>query len=375
MSGVDVRKETGSPITAQMGAAPGDLIHIGQAPDSAPRVSIMEFTRREYREEQCPLDESLHELARCCATAMQSEAVSWIDVRGIHDAAVIARIGDAVGLHPLTCEDIMNSSQRPKAEDFADYRFLAVKMARALPPPEDCEAPIPAAQIDLQHISIVVTERVVISFEERDTGAFDPVRQHVRTARGQVRQRGADYLAYALLDAVVDQYFAAINAVSERIEAIEEDLAEQAAEDMLGEIHSVKRDLIHLRRAVWPLREVSQSLQSDATRMVAKSTRAYLRDIHDHTVQVIELVDTMRDLIGGVRDYYMTVMSNRMNSVIRVLTVVGTIFLPLTFIVGVYGMNLAIPETRWPWAYPAVWAVMAAIAAGLLLVFRKKRWL
>ena len=144
---------------------------------------------------------------------------------------------------------------------------------------------------------------------------------------------------------------------------------------MLGEIHAVKRDLIHLRRAVWPLREVSLNLQSRATTMVAKSTRAYLRDIHDHTMQVIELVDTMRELIGGVRDYYMTVMSNRMNSVMKVLTVIGTIFLPLTFIVGVYGMNLAIPEFRWPWAYPAVWAVMAAIAAGLLIVFRKKRWL
>ena len=375
MSGAEARKEAGRPITAQMGAAPGDLIHVGQAPDSAPHVSITEFTRDEYREEECPLDESLHELARHCAAAMQSEAVSWIDVHGIHDPAVIAMIGDAVGLHPLTGEDIMNALQRPKVEDFADYRFLAVKMARALPPPEDGEQPIPAAQIELQHISIVVTERVVISFQERATGAFDPVREHIRSARGQVRQRGADYLAYALLDAVVDQYFAATDAVSERIEAIEEELAEHPDEGILGEIHAVKRDLIHLRRAVWPLREVTLNLQSGPAKMVARSTRAYLRDIHDHTVQVIELVDTMRELIGGVRDYYMTVMSNRMNSVMKVLTVIGTIFLPLTFIVGVYGMNLAMPEVRWPWAYPAVWGVMVAIAAGLLIMFRKKRWL
>ena len=283
--------ETVNPITAQLGAAPGALIHIGQAPDAATRISLMEFTRDSFREQTC----SAEALETCCREALRSEGISWINVDGIHDPAVIQSIGDALGLHPLTCDDIMNSSQRPKVEDFATYRFLAVKMARTTA--GDVHAG--AALLRLQHISIVVTKQVVVSFQERASHAFDPVQERIRTGRGQVRYRGADYLAYALLDAVVDYYFAVTEAVSERIEAIEEQLSERADEEVLAEIHGVKRDLVHLRRAVWPLREVSTSLQSRATKQVAKSTLAYLRDIHDHTMQVLELVDTMRELIAG----------------------------------------------------------------------------
>lgn len=352
-----------TPLSAKVGAAPGALIHVGAALEGKTLLSLMEFSERELAERDFGVDE----LAEVCAGARQAGSVTWINVTGTHDPAIIKAVSDGLQLHPLTAEDIMNASQRPKVEDFPDYRFLALKMVDVQ---ED--------EIAMEHVSIVVAKGLVVSFQERPGDVFDPIRERIRSGRGLVRHRAADYLAYALLDAIVDYYFVAMESLGDQIESIEERLLGDGDRDrdVLAEIYAVKRSLIHVRRAVWPLRSVVDLLEGDDSKLVSKSTRAYFRDIQDHVLQIIELVETSRELIAGVRDHHMTIVSNGMNTIMKVLTVIGTIFLPLGFIVGVYGMNFAVmPELQWRWGYAAIWLVMLVIVAGLLLFFRRKRWL
>ena len=369
------------PIAARVGTAPGTLIHIGLRPEAPVRVRLIEFTADDFDERECAEED----LAAVCRAAGSTDRVSWIHVDGVHEASVIRTIGEALGIHPLTREDIMDATQRPKVEDYPAYRFLAVKMVHAEPAPaatgpdavdaDDDTDGTTGTWLHMQQVSIVAMKHLVVSFQERSGTTFDPLRNRIRTARGLVRTRGADYLAYALLDAIVDNYFLAIDTISDRADAIEEQLLEGSDEDLLAIIHSIRRDLIHLRHAVRPLRDVTLEVQSGASDLIQESTRVYLRDIHDHAVQALDLVETVRELIGSLRDHYMTLVSNRMNNVMKVLTVIGTIFLPLSFIAGVYGMNLNMPELQWPWAYPAVWGVMVTVAGSLLLYFNRKRWL
>jgi len=270
-------------------------------------------------------------------------------------------------LHPLILEDIVNTEQRPKMEDFEQYIFVVLKMLQ-YNEKED--------EIIAEQVSLILGSNFVISFQETEGDIFDPIRDRIRNSKGRIRKMGADYLAYALLDAVVDNYFTILEKIGEKIETVEEELVANPIPETLQIIHTMKREMIFLRKSVWPLREVVGGLQRAESALIQESTGIYLRDVYDHTIQVIDTIETFRDMISGMLDIYMSSVSNKMNEVMKVLTIFAAIFIPLTFIAGIYGMNFQyMPELEWQLGYFAVLLIMLLVAVSLLVYFRKKKWL
>lgn len=346
---------------AKVGLAPGTLIHIGQEREGPVEVRLTHFqpdTGLEERTVATPAE--LREYR-------DRPGVTWIDVTGVHDLDLVADIGEVFGLHPLLLEDVVHTRQRPKTEEYDDHLYLVLKMLRW---DEGGE------RVDVEQVSVILGERYVITFQENPVDTFDKVRARLREPTKRIRKSGADYLAYALVDSIVDHYFAVLEVVGDRIEDIEDELIEDPDEKALTDIFRLKRTLVYLRRAVWPLRDAVGSLLRGEIRFVRKATLPFLRDVNDHTLRAVELIETYRDMVSGMVDIYMSSVSNRMNEVMRVLTVIATIFIPLTFIAGVYGMNFdRMPELHWDWGYYAIWGVMAAVAVALLLYFRRRGWL
>ena len=301
-------------------------------------------------------------------------AVTWIDVDGLGNAEVVSKIGELFGLHRLSVSDIVHVNQRAKAEDFGTYLFVVLRMPDTAT--ED--------QSDTEQVSLCLGKDFVITFQEqqRPGDCFEPVRRRLRESIGKIRSSGPDGLAYALIDAVVDAYFPAVERLGDRLDALEDRVFAGAEPDALKEIHGVRRDLIGLRRAVWPMREAIAELLRDRSELISEPTRVYLRDCHDHAVQIIDLIETFRDIDASIMDVYLSGVSQRMNQIIKVLTVITTVFIPLTFIVGVYGMNFKtevspynMPELTWRYGYPAVWALMIGLVGWMLLVFWRKGWI
>jgi magnesium transporter len=292
----------------------------------------------------------------------------WINVDGLHEVEVLGTLGERFGLHPLVIEDILNTAQRPKLEDHGEYLFVVVKsLYHGAGPDGDPE---------IEQISLVLGPTYVLSFQEREGDEFEPVRDRIRTEKGRVRQAGADYLAYTLVDLIVDQYFAVLERFGDQIESLEEELILAPTPETAHAIHHLKREMALLRKSTWPLREVIGALERSESPLIRESTKPYLRDVYDHTIQVIDTVETFRDILSGMLDIYLSSVSNRMNEIMKVLTIISTLFIPLTFIAGVYGMNFEhMPELSWPWAYPAVWLVMLVIAALMVVYFYRKKWL
>lgn len=231
-------------------------------------------------------------------------------------------------------------------------------------------------EVDVEQISLILGENFVISFQERPGDVFDPIRDRIRNAKGRIRKMGVDYLVYALIDAVVDNYFSIMEKFTEKIESLEEELINDPTPNTSRTIHNLKREMIFLRKSVWPLREVVNVLERGDLRFIKKSTRVFLRDLYDHTIQVIDTIETLRDMVSGMLDIYLSSISNRMNEVMKVLTIIATIFIPLTFIAGIYGMNFRyMPELQWQWGYFTVWIIMGAVAISMLFYFKRKRWL
>ena len=270
-------------------------------------------------------------------------------------------------MHPLVLEDILNTGQRPKLEDFDEYVFVVLKMFRY------------GDQVDgmgIEQISLILGPSFVISFQEEPGDVFDLVRGRIRESKGRIRKMGADYLAYALLDALVDSYFVVLERVGEKVEFLEEELVSDPRPETLQAIHNLKRDMLFLRKSVWPLREVVGALVRGEPSLFGESITVYLRDVYDHSIQVIDTIETFRDMVSGMLDIYLSSVSNRMNEVMKVLTIIATIFIPLTFITGLYGMNFKhMPELAWRWGYPMVWAVMLTVVVLMLFYFRRKKWL
>ena len=344
----------------KVGQAPGTMIYTGDAQDETVRVTL--FT---YNAEGAQLREA--EAAEA-VTLVGAEAgcVDWLNVSGLHRPEVIRKVGERLGLHPLTLEDIVSTGQRPKVEFFDSHIFIVLRMLNLSD----------AGTIQDEQVSLVLTENAVFSFQERQGDVFDAVRARITSNKGRIRKSGPDYLAYALLDAVVDSYFVILEGVSERLEALEETLIKDATSDTLAAINLYKREMLFLRKAVWPLREVLSLLMREDSSLISVHTLTYLRDVYEHTVQVIDTVETFRDLLTGMLDVYLSSLSNRMNEVMKVLTIIATIFIPLTFIAGVYGMNfISMPELSWRWGYPGVWLLMLAVALSLIVYFRRKGWL
>jgi magnesium transporter len=298
----------------------------------------------------------------------EAPSVTWINVDGIHQVEVVEELGERLGLHPLVLEDILNPEQRPKMEDLGDYLYMVLKML-------DWDE----ARHDMttEQMSVLVGANYVVSLQEEPGGdVLDPIRLRLRGSKGRMREEGPDYLAYTILDGVVDRYFGVLESLGEKVEDLEGELVANPSSDALHRLHNLKREMIYMRKAVWPLREVVAGLERCESPLIRNSTRPYLRDVYDHAIQVMDAVETLRDMLSGMLDIYLSSISNRMNEVMKVLTIFASIFAPLTFLAGVYGMNFHyLPELTWRWGYPAVWLVMLTIGLVMLWFFRRKRWL
>jgi magnesium transporter len=280
---------------------------------------------------------------------------------------MLEKLGDCYGFHPLVLEDILNTDQRPKMEDYGDYLYIVLR---------SLDYNDQRGKIESDQISIILGPNFVFSFQEKEGDTFDRIRERIRTGKSRIRKMGADYLAYTLLDSIVDNYFIILEKLGERIEILEEQLITHPTPQTLQTIHDLKREMIFLLKAVWPLREVVGSLERGDSSLIQPSTRIYLRDLYDHTIQVIDNVETFREMIAGILDIYLSSVSNRLNSVMKVLTIIATIFMPLTFLAGIYGMNFKyMPELQWRWGYPFIWCIMIGIGIFMLIYFKKKKWL
>jgi len=352
------RKHRGSGIKS--GMAPGTMVFIGEQKHDKICLEVMAYS-------DTSLDERPDVSLKQCCDFRTLPGVTWINVNGIHDIAVIEELGKCFELHSLTLEDIVNTGARLKIEEFPHYLFIVMKMIAFNEVTNS---------LDIEHVSLVLGENYVISFQESKGDVFDPVRERIRSTRGRIRSMKSDYLAYALMDAVVDNYFLAIERIGDRIEEIDDQILTGPKPDNINEIHRLKRDVLNLRKAVWPLREEIGTLEKRDLAMIRPETRVYWRDLNDHTFQIIDMVETFRDMLNGMHDTYLSSMSIRMNEIMKVLTIIATIFIPLTFIVGVYGMNFEyMPELRWPMGYFMIWGVMLAVFFGLLFYFKQKKWM
>ena len=345
--------------TKAAGLAPGTAVYVGAPRTGDVSIRVFDFTPDRT-------DERASVSVEDCFPLRDTSTVTWVDVDGVHDPDKVQRLCDHFGIHPLVIEDIVHTVQRPKAEDHGDYVYMVVRMLR-----RDAEGELRSEQV-----SLLLGPHWVLSFQEEPGDVFDPVRNRIRTGNGRVRRSGPDYLAYALLDAIVDNYFAVFEPYSERIEAIEQQLSRNPSPELLESIHRIKRELIGVRRSVWPLREALSSLVRAESGLVRKQTVVFLRDVYDHAVQVIDTVEAFRDTVSGLLDLYLSSVSNRMNEVMKVLTIIATIFIPLTFVAGIYGMNFRyMPELGWRWGYFGALGLMAVVAVVMVIYFRRKRWL
>ncbi len=347
-------------LSKKAGLPPGTPVYVGKKKDEQVKVTCIDYDGDHFEEKEVKtIDE--------CFPLKDKPAATWINIDGVHKLDNIEKIGKQFKIHPLVLEDIMHTEQRPKMEDFEDYLFIVLKMFQYDEKENETKT---------EQVSIILSSNYIISFQEDEGDVFDLIRERIRTDRGRIRKMGVDYLAYSLIDAIVDNYFMVLEKIGERIEDIEDDMIKNPTPEVLHTIHSVKRELIFLRKSVWPLREVISRLERWESPLINKSIDIYLRDVYDHTIQVIDALETFRDMLSGMLDIYLTSVSNRMNEVMKVLTIIATIFIPLTLVAGIYGMNFKyMPELEAPWGYPMVYAIMLAISAVMLVYFRRKRWL
>ncbi len=352
--------KTPSPAEKQSGLAPGTVVYTGDKTLSDLYIEVFDYDKDTCEEKELDRIEEAF-------TYSDTEPVTWINMNGLNHIEAIETIGEQYKLHPLILEDIANTQQRPKIDEYENYLFVVLKMLYF-----DKEE-----NLSIEHISFVLGRNYVISFQEADGDVFDGVRNRIRTGKGRLRTSGADYLLYALMDAVVDNYFNLIEAMGDKIEELEDDLFEEKPnDDITYDIQSLKKEILKIRRAVFPLREVVNRIEKSDHPLIVEKTQFYLRDLYDHIVQVSENIEIYRDMIWGLMDMYMTTISNKMNEVMKVLTIMASIFIPLTFLAGIYGMNFEnMPELKSKYGYYVLWAVMVMVFFGLLYYFKRKKWL
>ena len=342
------------------GMSPGTLVYVGDKKEEKVKITIIDYTPDHMEEKEV-------ETVEACLPYLESESVTWINISGVHDLSVIEQLGTHFNMHPLVLEDLVNTDQRPKMDDYEDYLFLVLKMLHI---------PEKELSVEVEQLSLIVTPKAVISLLEYKEDVFEPVRERIRKSKGRIRRKGADYLTYALIDTVVDHYFGIFESIGERLEQLEEAVLEDPKPETLHEIHALKREMIFIRRSVWPLREIVNTLVRGDSTLISDGVEIFLRDVYDHTIQVIDMVETSRDMLSGMQDIYLSSVSNKMNEVMKVLTIIATIFIPMTFLAGLYGMNFKhMPELELPWAYPVFWGVLIVIFGSMLTFFRRKRWL
>lgn len=347
-------------VLKKRGTSPGTLVHIGERKIDRVRISLIKYNRD--RIEYAELT-SIADLPMPDADAGQ---MIWVNIVGLHDVQLIESIGSKFGIHALTLEDILQTGQRPKAELFDSYMYIVLKELQY----REREGGLTSEQM-----SFILLPGVLISLQESDGDVFDSVRERLKTGKGRIRTYGSDYLAYALLDAIVDQYFVILEKLGQDIESVEEELTGLPTPGTMQRIHELRHEFIYLRKQIWPLREVINTLSKEDSGIFKEKTRLYLRDVYDHTIQVIDTIESYRDILSGFLDLYLSIVSNKLNEVMKVLTIISTIFIPITFIAGVYGMNFKyMPELDWRWGYFWAWGLILIVVGIMVLYFKKKNW-
>jgi magnesium transporter len=358
VSGKKIVKKAGA--QEKMGLPPGTLVHIGERKTEEVKITIIDYDEKDVQEKEAKKVEE-------CFSFKEKPTVTWVNIDGLQEVQTIEKIGVHFGIHPLVLEDILHTGQRPKAEDLGDYLFIVLKMFYQDERGDEMLG---------EQVSLLLGSNYVISFQEREGDVFSPIRARIRNSKGRIRKAGTDYLAYALIDAIVDNYFVILEELGEKIESLEEELVTNPTPETLQAIHTLKTNLVFLRKSVWPLREVINNLERGESPLIKDPTGIYLRDVYDHTIQVIDTIESYRDMVSGMLDIYLSSVSNRMNEVMKVLTIIATIFIPLTFITGIYGMNFKyMPELEWHWGYFGILIVMVVTVGFMGLYFKRKRWL
>lgn len=343
------------------GLPPGTIVHVGEQKVERVGVSAFDFSGdtcteiREVEDVTTLLDLRDH------------PTVTWVNVDGLHDTELLERLGTHYGFHPLVLEDVAHVGQRPKLEEYDEYLYLVLYQL---------EWNGESEMVTEEQVSMILGPNYLFTFQERPGDDFETVRERLRSAKGKARHRGADYLAYQLIDATVDHYFTILDRIGAIAEKVEIEMMESPTAQTMRKLQQIKRELLVVRRAIWPLREVMSALVRTESELVGEGTQVYMRDVHDHAIQVVDMVETLRDVVGGMIEVYLAQVSIRTNEVMKVLTMMASVFIPLTFIVGIYGMNFEfMPELHSKWGYPAVWGVMITATAVILLWFKKQRWL
>lgn len=349
-----------SKVARKTGLAPGTVVYVGKKATKDLFIDVFDYNK-DY------LDEKKLKNIEEAFTYENKETITWINVNGLNHVKEIEKLGKDFELHPLILEDITNTQQRPKLEEHEEYIFVVLKMLYF----------DKNQNLKFENISFIQGSNYLLSFQESDGDVFDAVRDRLRNSKGRVRSNGADYLLYALMDAIVDNYFNLMETMGDKIEELEENLfSEKPNKDLIHEIHVLKREILKIRRVVYPLREVVNQIDKVDPSLITEKTQLYLRDLYDHVIQVSESIDIQRELIWSLMDMHMTTISNRMNEVMKVLTIMATIFIPLTFIAGIYGMNFEnIPELKFKYGYFVLWGVMVVIFLAMLYYFKRKEWL
>lgn len=343
------------------GQPPGTATYTGDHPLTDPVVEIITYNKHDYHEVFG--QEATNSITEHKETGLNT----WVSVEGLRDVELIKNVASSFDLHPLTIEDVLNVEQRPKVEEFDNYLFITLKMLHWQQK---------SLSFSVKQVSIVLGKDFVLTFQESNTTLFDNVKDRLKsTANQRLRQHGADYLAYRLIDMIVDQYFVVLEALGDQIEKIEELILDSPTPQNMRSMYRLKRQMLLLRKAVWPMREAISHLVRVEDGLVTAFTRIYLRDVYDHTVQAIDTLETFRDMLGTMMDVYLSSLTNRMNEVMKTLTIIATIFMPITTLASIYGMNFTyMPELNWHWGYYTVLCVMLAIAAGMMTYFWRKKW-
>ncbi|PIB31513.1 magnesium and cobalt transport protein CorA [Gaetbulibacter sp. 5U11] len=343
-----------------LGQIPGALVYTGSKEDKVLHLNAFDYSEDSYKEADLNTVEEAFNFK-------DSETVTWFNLNGLNFIDQIEKIGQHYKLHPLILEDIVNTSQRPKIDEYKDYFFIVLKMMYY-----DADEKLVSEQV-----SIVMGKNYVLTFQEAEGDVFDSLRDRIRQKKGRVREEGSDYLMYALIDAIVDHYYAIIETMGNKIEDLEDDLFTGMTQEQISQqIQNLKREILKLRRAIFPLREIINRVEKSDNPLIEEKTTHYFRDVYDHIIQVTENIDIYREMIWSLMDMYMTTISNKMNEVMKVLTIIATIFIPLTFIAGIYGMNFTnMPELQYKYGYYVVWIVMLVVLIGMLIYFKRKKWL
>jgi magnesium transporter len=344
----------------KIGLAPGSLLYTGIHNSEKIKINIIDYDIENFREENIDKIED-------CFPLKETPTVSWIDIKGLHDAEMIEKVGKQFEIHPLVLEDIVSTHQRPKTDIFDNYIYIVLKMLSYNESKK---------KIEQEQVSIIIGDRYVLTFQEKEGDVLEPLRERIRKSKGRIKSMGSDYLAYCIIDIIVDHYFSILENLSDEIAKLEEKILKNPQQHILNEIYFLKRENILLRKSIWPLREVISLIERSDNKLIENKTIPYLKDLYDHTIQVIDTLETFRDMIAGLVELYMTMASNKMNEVMKLLTIISTIFIPLTFIAGIYGMNFEnMPELAWKFGYAGVMIIMALLAIFMVIFFRKKKWL